>query len=547
MKTLFRGIPILPSLIALGLWSLYLNLVTPGFLNFSDGAKFADIARNVVNGLGYGGSFNFFGLTFEQTKQFPFPAPWAPPAMPLSVAAAFKILGISDFSVVATSGLFYISLVLATFVLGRKLFGNLVGFLSAVAIAANLNFLDYATSGASEVLFTLEVVLAAYLFILRKNWATTLGLLTLILMYFTRPQAFLFIAGFIFLWLLLRFDLRRAFLISLVLGIVGLVIDRLILEPLAGRFFLYPILGRGLRTFFQYSPLAPASIGLRAELPTTELITSQWVILSKKVFFNLYNFYKLLPQIASPYMWALFAIGLFAWGKDRTVNALKFVTLLLVIGIFLITALTIPFFRYLHPVIPLVYLFAVATLVTIVETVVRVQWSGFSGWRTQLVALVASFLVFVFVVGQTLGVIFLDSRFWAQRRNIGKPPVYVQLSWILRDNTEPDGVIITNLDTWGSWYGERRTIWYPLRPEQLIPPEGGEIPFDAIYLTSYLIDDENYYMGPDWRQIFENPKSPKDEFIAKNYRFVGEFKVSADETYEKQEARAILLIKKHGE
>jgi hypothetical protein len=57
------------------------------------------------------------------------------------------------------------------------------------------------------------------------------------------------------------------------------------------------------------------------------------------------------------------------------------------------------------------------------------------------------------------------------------------------------------------------------------------------------MDDENYYMGEEWRQIFENPKSPKDEFIAKNYKFAGEFKVPAEETYEKQEGRAILLVR----
>ena len=87
-------------------------------------------------------------------------------------------------------------------------------------------------------------------------------------------------------------------------------------------------------------------------------------------------------------------------------------------------------------------------------------------------------------------------------------------------------------------------VWFPLKPDQLIPAKGEENPFDAIYLTSYLIDDENYYMGSEWRQIFENPDDIVNEFILENYEFIGEYKFSAAEVYEKYDARAILLTKK---
>ena len=161
--------------------------------------------------------------------------------------------------------------------------------------------------------------------------------------------------------------------------------------------------------------------------------------------------------------------------------------------------------------------------------------------KEQLVAGVSTLLILFFVVGQTLGVIFLDSRFKAKTTNKGKAPVYVELSWMLRDNTSTDEVVVTNLDAWGSWYGERRTIWYPLKPEQLM---GLEDKVDAIYLTSYLMDDENYYMGPEWRQIFEDPRNIKDKYIAENYKYAKEFSLSSEETYEKQDARAVLLVRK---
>ena len=108
-----------------------------------------------------------------------------------------------------------------------------------------------------------------------------------------------------------------------------------------------------------------------------------------------------------------------------------------------------------------------------------------------------------FAVGQTLGIIFLDSRFERKIHNIGKAPIYVQMSYKLKEITGKDNVVVTNLDTWGSWYGERKTIWFPLEPSMVLPVKDN---VDYIYLTSYKKDDENYYMGKEWREIFENPE-----------------------------------------
>jgi hypothetical protein len=179
------------------------------------------------------------------------------------------------------------------------------------------------------------------------------------------------------------------------------------------------------------------------------------------------------------------------------------------------------------------------------------QWLMVKKWpiakkfkKEQIITGISTLLILFFVVGQTLGVIFLDSRFKAARTNRGKPPVYVVLSQILKENTTLEDIVVTNLDTWGSWYGERRTVWFPLEPVQLIPPKGQKNPFDAIYLTSYLMDDENYYMGDEWRQVFYNPESPEDRFIAENFELKGVYQVSAEENYEKQDARAVLLVRK---
>ena len=256
----------------------------------------------------------------------------------------------------------------------------------------------------------------------------------------------------------------------------------------------------------------------------------------------------------NPYLFALFIIGLFVWKKDRTYNSLKIATIFMVVLTLLVTAASIPFLRYIHPVVPLVYIVAVATLVEILKlqitnykqiTIGKLQIS-----KPTLLVLASTFLILLFGVGQTLGIIFLDSRFEANTHNVGKPPVYVELSWLLRDNTNKNDLVLTNLDTWGSWYGERKTVWFPLEPKQIIDPATGKIPFDAIYLTSYLIDDENYYMGADWREIFNNPANPQKWLcdgcneVFKEFKLKGIYKIPASQDYERQDANAILLIKK---
>lgn len=506
--------------------------VKNGYLLFSDGAKFADIASNLVEKNQYGSSFSFFSKkVFKHSKDGLFTSRGVPLLMPYSMALFFKLFGVSDLSVMLTSSFYFLGLVLAVYFLGKRLYGPLVGFLSAIAIASNINFLDYATSGASETLFSFLVVTSVYLLFIKSKWRNSLFVINLISLYLARPQGVLFIFVLVFAWFVKKFSFAKAakFLIFFVLGLY--VFDKYVLYPLSWKTNVYPIFTRGIQAFLQHSSGSAVSDSLRGGFVRNVDILS----LAKKLFYNLYNFYKLLPEIASPYMWGLFLVGLVGWGKDKTKNLFKLLTFLFVISNFVLVALTIPFFRYLHPVVPLVYIVATGTLVKIV----RVQIT-----KKNYVIFTSSLLILLFSVGQSLGVIFLDSRFEAKALNKEKAPVYVELSYILKENTGVENVVITNLDTWGSWYGERKTVWFPLTPEMLDINEDGNPPFDAIYLTDYRIDDENYYMGEAWREIFNDPIGHSNELVLENYEFVDEYSVSAEDTYENESARAILLVRK---
>lgn len=551
---LFRKYPsaiILCIIGALFLFSFY-NYNQISYLRFSDGAKFADIGRNIAEGIGYGSSFTRYSNNLQLNHKGLFSADLIPPLVPYLNALMFTLFGASDSAVIIASSLLYILLIVLVFILGKKYWGNLVGLLAAIAVASNTNFLDYATTGASEMLFSVEIILSIYLFSLRKRWSEISGIIVLIFLYLTRAQAPFFIVPIILYFIYLKTEsfkkTIRIMLITIIAFLVFVVVG--ILSPEVTIFST--LRERVIISLIHNSTLAPADEALRMGTNNlNDLLFSNITVIFNKLFYNLYNFYKLLPQIASPYLWGLFIIGLFRWGKNRTINSLKMLTLFMVIITFFITAVTIPFFRYLHPVVPLVYLFATATLVWVVREMVDDQWVMMKKWpivsrlkKEALVVGICSFLIFFFVAGQSLGVIFLDSRFKAARTNQGKPPVYVHLSRILRDNTDVDDVTITNLDTWGSWYGERKTVWFPLKPNQLNIEDSGDIRFDAIYLTSYLMNDENYYMGNEWRDIFFNPKSHNQQFIKDNYEYVGEFNIPATETYENIEGKAVLFTQK---
>ena len=487
------------------------------YIDFSDGAKFSIIARNLIEKGYYSTTFSFWGSKFFTTSGIPI-------LIPYLMSLFMKIFGINDLAVIMFSFTFYVLLALFVFLLGRKVFNPLVGFLSALAVLFNLNFIDYATSGASEPLFAFEIILATHLLVLRKKWATLMSFFVMGLMYFSRPQGFIFIAGLVFLWLLLRFNIKKALVYFFGLGIIGLFFDKFVIYPLSFKIPVTPIFMRGLQSILTYSSFNAVSDGLRGGASSTLTV----VEVVKKVFYNLYNFYKALPEIANPYILGFFFIGLFASGKDKLQNSFKISVIFMTLITFLVTALTIPFYRYLHPVIPLVYILGIATLVEIVSKLISAKY----------VKLISLVLIFVFCIGQTLGVLFLDSRFKAKTVNKDKPPVYAVLSYKLKEITKPTDVIVTNLDTWGSWYGDRKTIWFPLEPAMIIPVEDK---IDAIYLTNYLIDDENYYMGENWREIFNNPKN---QTILKNYIYVGSYDFTAEDNYQRQDAKAILLIKK---
>jgi len=506
------------------------------YLPFSDAAKIAEVGRSLVGGTGFGTRFIFFNSQPELNTVGLFSARVIPPLMPIFTAASFKLFGVSDFSVIGVSAFFYLVLIVSTYLLGKKIWGNLVGLIAALAVASNVSLLHYATAGASETLFTAEIIIGLFLFTNKKIWSDIAGFGVLIAMYLTRPHAILYMATILFYFIQLKTgNYKKTIKIYSLVILAGLIIVGLDFV-IPGLTFGKLLIERVLVSVSSNSSFAPANDVLRINENTLgPLIVANIIPIFKKLLYNLYNFYKLLPNIFSPYLIALFLIGLFRWGRDKTENTFKITVMATFVIVSLVNAVTIPLYRYFHPLMPLVYLLAAAELTNIIRQIAI---------KEKKTLIISGILIFLFVVGQSLGYIFLDSRFTNKTVNKSQPPVYMELAKILRDNTKPSDIIVTNLDTWGSWYGNRRTIWYPLEPSQLNELDPRNVPVDAIYLTSYLMDDENYYMGSVWREIFTNPSNIQDPFIAKNYKLKAVFNIDASSDYERQDARAVLLVRK---
>lgn len=213
----------------------------------------------------------------------------------------------TDQSVITASLYFFALCIIGTRLLATKLYGKLTGVLAAIAMAFNMDFWAYARTGASEVLFTTEIVFTPYLILMRKKWADELALLMLILLYFTRPQGFIFIASNILLWLLLKTNWKRAILIFMGICLLGLMFDKTLLVKYNGKDFLYTITGRGVTAVQDMASSTSPSESLRSSI---RVAAPKYTAL-KKTANNLFNFYRLIPNIMSPYLFFLFIVSFF--------------------------------------------------------------------------------------------------------------------------------------------------------------------------------------------------------------------------------------------
>lgn len=518
-------------LISLGvflLWSTW-KLATPQNITFSDAVKFADSAKSIINGQGRGIHHAFFNarvLEHFQPNQL-FSAGFLP-IISYTYVPFVYLLGANDMAITITTGTFYLLSLALIYFLGLRLFNSATGLMAALIFALHPQILDLATSGASEIIFTFLILVCFHCFISSAFKYQLLAIPVMILIFFTRHQAFIFIGGLLIYWLIRSFSgMKRYFLIICLF--VSAYLGTQILHRLSNlnpEIWYSPLSSLG--NIVYNSPLYPNNDALRSTIELADdTLLKNFIPLAGKVFYNLYHFVKNYWDLATPVFSTLFLIGLFIPLKTKSQNYFRILAVLLLLASYLAAAITIPNQRYILPVLPFLSLLSAFTIQFIFK---NIQVSSLNRYLLY-------FLLFFISTSTTWGHIWIDYRFRQKNFNLKQPTINFVLSQKLSQEVGSGQLVITNLDAWASWYFGLTTMWFPLEPKQLITPSPngpqlGHVSY--IYLTEYKMNEGDFYMGESWREALYHPERLiKNDPIFSHFKVKKRFTVKADENYEK--------------
>lgn len=482
------------------------------YLTFSDSAKFAQAALNVIRGQGMHASHSFFNTqllsSFSSESQFfvgflPLPS-WI-------LSLVFRFFPATD-QTIAITGLVFLSLsAILIYFIGKKLHSKIVGLVSALFFLLSPFFQEYALNFSSEITFVFLILLAVHLLLSPKKYKA-FSLIPLFLMFFVRQQASIFVGSFLFIPLLIFIFKKSSKKKSrLVFAIISILTLGLLINLSAGSISSTFNIAAG-SNFGSY-----IRGGGYQDLGRMELFS--------KVFYNIYNFLKVPSRLAFPSIFFLFIYSLFLKSKQKKLNYFKLSATVALFSFVLAASATLPNARYVHPIIPLVMIVAGIGLVELVKNFPK---------KLQTFGLV----VFMFFITlPTIGHFTLDARARAKQFNIGKPPVYKQISSIMAEDIPQGEIIITNLDAWAAWYEGLTTMWFPLEIKML---EGHQDQVEYIVITNYKEHDGDFALG-EWKEVVYQPKNIQNEFLNQNYQVLKTFKITPESVYENKQFIGTIL------
>lgn len=491
------------------------------FLTFSDSAKFAEAAKNLYLHHQFQIHHSFFNP--DLISGFTSGAGFKPSFLPFNsyfLAQIFRFAPINDNTVAITGLTFLLGSALLVYLISKKVTShNLPSLFAVLLFLVNKYFVEYALNFTTEITFIFFLLLAIFLLIRRKLILKLLSLLPLLVLFYIRPQAAVVI--------LALFSTAILFYLS-----KGNFIPKLIkLSLLVALIFLLI----GIRYKFNYAVLLGGYAG-SLNLPTDnvqglylrggarqELSLAQ---IFSKTFYNLYNYLRDPSRLFPPLLGLPFLLSFFVGHKKN--YSKKFITYfsLTSLSLFLLAAsATLPNARYIHPVVPIVFIIASASLFSL-------SHSKSIKYPT-LTFIVLAF----FTILPNLGYFTLDYRFRAQQYNIDKPPVYQLISQDMASVISSNQLTITNLDAWASWYQGLTTIWFPYSPDLLADSLDN---ISYIALTDYNTTDADFALGP-WQTVLDHPDHPEDELISSNFTLVKSFTIPASSNYQNQDYHLFIL------
>lgn len=200
-----------------------------------------------------------------------------------------------------------------------------------------------------------------------------------------------------------------------------------------------------------------------------------------------------------------------------------------------LAAATSPHMRYIHYALPFLIILGVDFLDKVFQQFIpKRQTLG-------LILVLTAFFLLPF-----LGATILDTRFINRINNLHKPYAQKVLGETLGKLTDKEVVAVTNLDTWGSWYGKRKTVLLPLNMEDLKTLDQN-LGVQAVYLTDYQRNNENHPLQGEWGTLYDTPEKIEDSYFKEHFSLAKEGTISALEVYENNSYTYKLWIKNNND
>jgi len=471
-------------------WVFYLYS-EPVFLSNPDSAKFADVARNFKNGEGLVTDYAICkGAIADHCFTFT-----SPPLFSVVSSFFMRVFGENDRAVIFTSGFFYILTCLLVYFLAKNLFNYRVALFSSLAFIFTEQFIFHSVAGASETFFTFLVLVILLLIVKQTNLSLLLAGIFSFLLLGTKMQSLIYVLGLMFLILFLGVGKKRK-VKNLFIYLLPIIIFYFGYRSLDLGSFSNPrslLRSNNLLYFLFYnSPVFPSgSIDQFGGSFSLAFLFSNIKPILSKIVFNFYTAFKNILTITNPFIMVLFFLSFLkkedlSFGRQgKGIAFLRWMALFWIV-FFLMTGVVGVFnIRYVHPVLPLVIIFAVSMFFEIA--------AKFTG-RKKPELLLAGGYILIFLVLFPLTQINLGAKITKKGRNTGKSSVYKIIGESFADSARESDMVGTNVEVWGSWYGKRKTI---LLPDNLALLSGK---INVVVLSSFSPGTE---MGKSWQEVFD--------------------------------------------
>lgn len=489
------------------------------YLNFSDSAKIAQAASHLNRGLGYTITHTFFSAYYlnPSNLQFLFKATFLP-LNSLILSLFFRFLPTSDWVIALVGITLGLLTALLVLLIGKKLHSTIAGITASALFVLNPFIIDYALNFSTETLFMFLLVLSVYIMLL-KGKTKLIAFIPLALMVLNRPQCLLIyfamtITGFIYF-------LTRKKLTHVIRKIsIFLLINM-------GIYLLLHLLTRG--TF--YWPLWPV---FSIPLPNGQAAdlrggVHQAMGLAGKLFYNTYNFLKVPERLVWTPILVFFTSSLFIKTKNQALSIFRLFSVFAFLLFLAAAVAVLPFARYVHPVLPLIFISAGIFLAEI-SRLTTFRWGKFF-----------VLITVIFLTLPTIGKFTVDQRYIAKNFNTNRPPATKVISDIMAEHISTRKMIITNLDAWAAWYHDLTTMWFPSSPDQLKTVDAQTI--DYIVITNYNENDADFALG-DWKEVVYQPDKIQNQYLKMNFKLLKKVIIVPNQVYENREYRLTILQRK---